>query len=467
MGYAAISPVVYYPNSGQISYYSSVDVVFHTNATANATAAFNTMLRGDENTLSSLANKVDNSQRISNYPLLDETDEIATDYVIITSNDFVDEFEVLADFKNRRGVSTIIETVENIAASFTGVDLQDKIRNYIIYAYGEWSIDYVLLAADDEILPHRGLYASAYTYTDDDIASDLYYGGLDGNWNNDGDSYWGEIGEDDLEPEVAVGRAAIDASTEAVNFINKQIMYQQSPVSQECDNALFVGEELWSDVYCEWTFGATYKDEVRLGSSNHGYTTVGLPTTFETTTLYDLTICPSSWSAMGNLLPLLNSGFNFVNHLGHSNVTYCMRFNNSDVNDVNFTNDGVNHGFWVGYSQGCYDGSFDNRTTSGSYTEDCICEVFATIQHGPAGFIGNSRYGWGDHQSTNGSSQYFDRQFFDAIFGEDITRIGPANDDSKVDNIWAISYAANRWCYYELNVFGDPELDLWTDVPQT
>ena len=77
----------------------------------------------------------------------------------------------------------------------------------------------------------------------------------------------------------------------------------------------------------------------------------------------------------------------------------------------------------------------------------------------------NARYGWGQHQSTNGSSQYFDRQFFDAIFGEDLFRIGETNQDSKHDVIPFISHSMNRWCYYELCVLGDPTLDMWTDFP--
>jgi hypothetical protein len=44
------------------------------------------------------------------------------------------------------------------------------------------------------------------------------------------------------------------------------------------------------------------------------------------------------------------------------------------------------------------------------------------------------RYGWGHRYTTNGHSQRFDRQFWDAVFGEGIIRIGMANADSKDDN---------------------------------
>ncbi|HCX73810.1 MAG TPA: hypothetical protein DHM37_08835, partial [Candidatus Cloacimonas sp.] len=74
--------------------------------------------------------------------------------------------------------------------------------------------------------------------------------------------------------------------------------------------------------------------------------------------------------------------------------------------------------------------------------------------------------GWGMQGSTNGASQYFDREFFDAIFAEEITQIGIANDDSKEDNISYINEnSVIRWCAYELTLFGDPTLDIWTNTP--
>ncbi|MBE9492076.1 MAG: T9SS type A sorting domain-containing protein, partial [Bacteroidetes bacterium] len=61
---------------------------------------------------------------------------------------------------------------------------------------------------------------------------------------------------------------------------------------------------------------------------------------------------------------------------------------------------------------------------------------------------------------------YLDRQFYDAIFGENLTLIGDANGDSKEDNASFIAGSPYiRWCAYQLNVFGDPTMDIWTAVP--
>ncbi|MCD4731158.1 MAG: hypothetical protein K8R74_11180, partial [Bacteroidales bacterium] len=206
-----------------------------------------------------------------------------------------------------------------------------------------------------------------------------------------------------------------------------------------------------------------YKDEVAYGSSMHGYTTAGVSANFSITRLYEKL---ASWDKYDVFDQFNNTGVNLLNHLGHSNTDYNMLMYNSDITTSNFQNNGVSRGYVIGYSQGCYNGSFDNRGSGGSYSsDDCFAEKITTLSTAEVASIGNSRYGWGMHSSTDGSSQYFDRQFYDAIFGEDITNIGDANADSKEDNVSYISVGAIRWCFYELTLFGDPTMDIWTAVP--
>jgi hypothetical protein len=236
-------------------------------------------------------------------------------------------------------------------------------------------------------------------------------------------------------------------------MIYKTMLYENTPVTDDLETALMVGEDLG---WVSW--GGEYKDEVRLGSSNYGYTTVGFPANFTVDTLYDMY---GTWSSMNDLRPRLNNGAHLVNHLGHANTSWVMKFSGSQINAFNMTNNGVDQGFNILYSQGCYCGSFDNRTTGGGYTSDAICENWTTIQSAAVAFICNSRYGWGSGNNTNGASQYYDRQFFDALFDENITEIGWTNADSKEDNVPYIGNAT-YWVYYELNILGDPSIDIWT-----
>jgi hypothetical protein len=382
-------------------------------------------------------------------------------YVIITSPALAAAFEPLAELETRFGRRTRIVDTDSIAAAFPGPDLPAKIRSFITFAYENWQTEYVLLGGDDEIVPHRGLYVKNGTYIDPDIPSDLYYSCLDGTWNSDGDAYYGEPGEEDLLSEVIVGRLPVDSPAEAAAAIAKIAAYSLSPVRGRSETAAMLGELLWSAGGVD-TWGGDYKDEVLHGSSSWGFTTAGLPARFSVETLYDRDA--GSWTK-AQVLSVLNGGVNLVNHCGHSNLYSVMRLATADVPLL--TNDGVSAGFFVCWSHGCFSAAFDNRDDAGTqHAEDCIGEELVTGPHGAAAFIGNTRYGWDAPGSTCGASQFFDRRFFDAIFGDGVTRLGDALEISRLDNVSYISFDAVRWVYYELCLFGDPAMSVWTAEPR-
>jgi hypothetical protein len=115
----------------------------------------------------------------------------------------------------------------------------------------------------------------------------------------------------------------------------------------------------------------------------------------------------------------------------------------------------INDKHFFVYSQTCLAGAFDSN--------DCFAEhLTVKSDHAAVAAIMNSRYGWGEVDSTDGASQRFDRQFWDAIYNESIYTYGEANQDSKSDNINMINaYEGSiRWCYYTINLFGDPSLAI-------
>ncbi|MDO9577418.1 MAG: C25 family cysteine peptidase, partial [Candidatus Cloacimonadales bacterium] len=160
---------------------------------------------------------------------------------------------------------------------------------------------------------------------------------------------------------------------------------------------------------------------------------------------------------VSQLANYMNNGLNFINHLGHSNTDYNMKFYNNTVTNQNITANGIDNNFFLIYSQGCLPAAIET---------DCIAEKFTTIENGCVAFIGNTRYGWYMPGGTNSSSQFMDRQFWDATFDEDITQISAMNTDSKEDGAAMVSGDAwFRWSYYCIIVLGDPTLDVWTETP--
>ena len=461
INFTAICPVEYNPVTGELICYQSITIEVSSEFSTKAQAA-TTLLKQDAYISNYLKRAADNDIAIPRY----ETRTDGYEYIIIHDADKYDQWLPFMQLYAGKGYNMLMKPVQEIVSQFTGVDTQEKIRNYIISMYQTNSLRHVLLAGDTDVIPHRGLYVnfSQGGQMDADIPADMYYSCLDGTWNDDGDAYWGEIYEADLAPELSIGRFCYNSDAEIAIFYNKVMKYLDEPVVSEVKSALFVGEWLWDGP----TWGGDYMDEMIGGTSMHGYTTVGVPTNWNITTLYDRTYGYQEAWGPTQICPLLSQGANFVNHLGHSNTTYAMRLSNNQVSATSITNNGTNHNFSIYFTQGCYAGAFDNRTTTpGQYTSDCITEKFTSIATSAVSMISHSRYGWGMQNSTNGASQYFHRQYVDAIFGEDIFELGWALADSKIDNIPFISNSpVMYWVTYETNLIGDPALMVWTDYPQ-
>jgi hypothetical protein len=502
-------PVEYIPQEGKLFYYEDMTVEVDTEP---APEKQNRMLRRNPRHWAEdkkeIREMVDNPEVAESYRIPDEMgggERILLDpgtpydYVIITNEALngapgPNNFQALVSAKQARAIDATIVTTEWIYANYNGMrpdggtDNQTKIRNFIIDAYQTWGTEYILLGGDgdggnvggesgDEIIPHRGFYGYVSTWPDptidDDIPADMYYGCLDGTFDNDGDGIYGEPtdgpggGEVDLFAEVYVGRVAVDSEDELSNLIAKALAYEDE-TDQYLRDVWMVGE----DLECTAPWGGDRKDDIKDGSSAAGYTTVGFEnspyaTFFDTQTLYDRDYPGYDWP-QSEIIGVINSPAHIINHLGHASVTYVMKMYNSDV-DSSLTN---GH-YFIGYSQGCYAGAFDNRDApsphgSGGYLpQDSISEHLTNEAYGAVAFISNSRFGWGHETDPHlGASQYYDRQFWDAVLGESIFNIGKANQDSKEDTYNVLGTGGfdsiMRWVYYELNVFGDPELRVKT-----
>lgn len=455
-----LCPVVYYPALHQVKTIKEISVRVNTSGSQRGREA-SRFLNNSARIQNKVKGIVENPERLFSYSYPSGRDGDPCDILIISNQTLMPGFEDYIEYKVETGYLVETITVEEITNTYTGQDEQEKIRNCIIDYYTNSGIEYVILGGDgdmgnpdDNIIPPRGFIADS----DDDIAADMYYANLDGTWNDDNDNLWGEPGEWDLYSEVSIGRICVDDPVELENALEKILLYQSSPVEADIEKGLLVGESLNS-----YTWGGTYKDEIETGSSNNGYTTVGFPPNFNIDKLYEML---EMWDKTDIYNQFNVQGVNLLNHLGHSNVTYNMKMYNSDLTTNNFTNDGITRGYVIGYSQGCYNGSFDNRSTGGSYGNDCFAETFAALETGEVASIANSRYGWYNPGGTNSSSQYYDRLFFDVLFGDNVSLIGDAHAAAKEKDVsYMINNSNWRWVAYELNLFGDPTMDIWTETP--
>lgn len=445
-----LHPVQYIPESGALYYFRDMTVSIKTVENNQR----NLLFRNLEKDEIEVTKKVDNPLAVYSYTenTAYSPSSDSYDLLILTTDELKDSFKPLKDAHDANGIATEIKTLRDVSL-FPGYVTSKDIRDFIRNEYRKKGIGYVLIGGDDDVIPAQELWVQAWNNGDTTfMPSDLYYACLDGPYNYDEDDKWGEPndgknGQDvDIIAEVYVGRACVDNVTEVNNFVDKTIAYMDTG-GYSNGNTLMVGEYLWSGPD---TWGGDYMDELINGSSANMYTTVGIPSNdYTIDTLYDRDWPGNDWPT-SQIISRINGGARIINHLGHSSYEYNMKMINDDVYNL------TNNDLCFIYSQGCNAGGFDNG--------DCIAEYF-TIKTDNAAFavIMNARYGWGVVGSTDGASQRFHRQFWDAVFGENIPEIGKANQDSKEDIISHLYYPCVRWCYYQLNLFGDPTLTFYNN----
>lgn len=459
-----LNPMIYKPLSGSLSYYKSLVVKVVTNPVSEKRQ--NDGMRCDPSrvlarlevanpeAIHTYSGRAFRTKRPRNAGLCNPADSYQ--YVLITSETVRDaettmNVHYLIAHRQARGVSATIVTVEDIYAKYSGADQAEQVRNFIIDAYNNWETAFVLLGGDTNIIPMRKLWCKSWDGDgayEDHIPSDLYYQCLDGNYNRDGDDRWGEptdgvnAGEIDLLAEVYVGRASAEDAEEMANFVYKTLSYEN-------DNAAYKRSALMAGEYLGFGGDSDYAknsmEEIRLEASEHGYTTKGFAhdPLYTTDVLYHE---DGSWDKSLIISKIDSDAYGIINHLGHADYDYVMKMYNSDAGMFG------NSKFIFAYSQGGVPGNFE---------EDCIGERLTTsTRQGMAAVVFNSRYGWGTFSSTDGPSQRYNREFWDAYFDEYMVHLGELNADSHEDNAWRIDQDCMRWCYYESNLLGDPMISL-------
>ena len=451
-----LHPVQYLDEMHSISYYSNMTLEIEVKGGIQ-----HPLFRGIEKDEQRILNNIENIDPLimSTYnqfhSKLINQGPFTYNYIIITTEDFKNyhgtyDLYDLTEKREEQGLTTLIKTVEEIYDEYAGRDKQEQIRNFIKDAYLNFQTDWILLAGDVEFVPVRYLWD--IDGADIGMASDIYYQCLDGDYNSDNDSWYGErndgVNSDiiDLYAEVFIGRASVDNTDQIENFVKKTLAYEayEWGVTPHLEKAESVGEYVWSG---SGGWGAGYVERCIDYCGEYGHDTHGISSNvYKVQPLYERDI---QYSEI-DLIQDINNGVNFINHLGHSSPTYCMRFTPDDI--FNFTN--TYYSFW--YSQGCHPGQFH-------MADECISEAWTVYSNGGFAAIMNTGYGYGSNDNYDGSDNRFAREFWDALnnSAEKISRLGPANQDSKEDNMWHIDDGNQMYhnCY-STSLFGDPYVQI-------
>ena len=448
--FGGFTPVKYKPASGQVSFAQTVTVIVEYQA-SRADNSKKLWLRPE--TKKSISRLAQNAEMMDTYA---RRDGALPQYeiLIITPENYATSFEEYIALYAGQGLRVRVATTQEIYAAMQGRDNKEKIRNYIIQEYENNGISMVMLGGDVNVVPHRNLWCWAQEGYEDQVPSDTYFACLDGTLNDDGDNRWGEVGEDDLLPELAVSRLPFNNANELETILSKTFSYLTSPVLGEFRRPIFAGEHLGDGYY------ASSDLERLIGTVNfNGYTTYGYPEDYEFVRVYET---ETHWWNPDELRAAINDGTQFVNHFGHANTSYVAGWSNWDITpNLFYAANGVDHNYFVFKSQGCICGDF---------ADDCILEHMVVNETGALATIGNTRYGWYS-QAGDGPSNHYHRELIDAFCHERIAGLGNALKECKIQTAPFITMDGEngtlRWSFYALNLLGDVAANAWFDEPFT
>ncbi len=191
-------------------------------------------------------------------------------YVIIAPQTLA-ESEGMTDliqYRQNQGYLVHLETIEHISSNYSGTDLPEEIRNYLIDHYLDWGFKYVALVGTHDVIPMR--------YCSSTLPNDYYYQDLTGEWDSE-QSFCGPNA--DFYPEVYVGRIPLEETTQLESYIDRVINYEGSDDPYKEDVLLAAG--IWG-IYCDAAYTAEYLRD-----------NVFLPNDYQTVRMYEETgDCP-------------------------------------------------------------------------------------------------------------------------------------------------------------------------------
>ncbi len=403
-------------------------------------------------------------------------------YLIITTNDLYHSMRRIVGLKRQKGYDVKIVTVDDIMSDphasqgdiiekldhtyyLVYNDSAGRIKQYLRNAFKYWGTQYVLLAGTG--VPYRSVYTtSSVGDTIPDLTTDLYYSDFNGDW-----SIPFHKNKIDTHAEIFIGRILAIDSQQIINYSEKLARYELNPGHGNYD-------------YLRRIFYSKCLDQQKY--ENDCYYYAWLPYR-NYSKIFNDSICikellsshyPSGTDIIDSLNLYKPGYISLMNHAGPSGyITYGRRHydeednylylwaidtenidTSGEPNDDPINGNGLNNmtNKWhpsICYSIGCMTIPFDKASGNGNIVMN-LGESFTTGKdYGGPAFLGNT------HNGIFGSSSDLERFFASQL--RKYYKIGIAEAKSKEMNYITESYTSMTH-----NLLGDPEFEIWTDIPQ-
>ena len=393
------------------------------------------------------------------------------EYIIITNNNDINGqalplyngqnmtqiFQQLADWKTQKGVPTIVVTTDEIALNYHGCDLAEKIRNYLKDVYAKWGSKYVLLGGDVNVLPARFVDIPTPYVNDPELdPTDLYYSAIEGNWNANHNSAFGENCDSvDYTAEHFLGRASTENTTEANTFITKVKQYERL-LGITTNNYNYVNNLLFMAAYLVRNdsgtlIGAQMPKMKEIADSITYHVNLNKWLLFDNKSVYNGNEELSSATVLNRLRNGIPTGkTHLVFHLDHSGwdgmgTSSTMKGQDIRNTDMDSLNNAPFH--QILFTNGCSPNSFH---------KDCIAERYINNPYGGGvAFIGATTIAY-DNELPSVAN------FTGSIYNYQNSTPHNSHIGVAFSSTYSLTNAPAKMKY---NLLGDPEMPVWTTTP--
>lgn len=445
----AIHPLRYHWEGGELVFIESITLSIHTRnddyqpvrpihpfADENK-ALLSHIKSGQERTIEALPMSL-NDWQVDNYgiPYHYYSAGLVDRYLIITTAGLQEAFKPLADWKTRKGVPTVIRTMDWVRSQFPhGVDDAERLRNYIRWSYQQRGTKFVLLGGDVELVPTRMITTGGFTFP-----TDYYYADLDGTWNANENDIFGEAADLlDGYPEVYVSRIPVTTPAGVTRFISRLFRYEKM---QQIANDNYPGEVLYM--------------AANLTKENDGKELIMNHIDPQINPEFRRTLITQSEHIGSNPQPALDElnknyaiifteshgSYHTVRPGAHGSNIYGYQMQELTNNDP---------ALW--YMASCYTNDIAKQAFSKMY--------MSAENGGGVAYIGNSSYEYPF------SGIYLQKDFFNLAFSQNRYHLAEAHFLSRLKYLGYLSWEGpSRIIVYSTIALGDAEMPIWTEMPQ-
>ncbi len=358
-------------------------------------------------------------------------------WVVIADETHLPTLQPLIDLRASTHGSAFKST-QWIYSNYSGRDTQEQIRNYLIDAFENQGLVYALIVGD---FGETSRVSSLHIGTSGPMntTADLYYSDLDGDWDLDGDSNFGELSDGlDWYSDIYVGRFSTDVPSRLSTMVTKTIFYEvESPAGNWQTTALLAGAGLWIDDPPGY-WGSFVCDSIDSR----------IPESWTVHKLYE-----DYYSHPNNQIDLYSQGVSYSSVNGHGNHggVYWYSFPPTGIvttaNYFQMNNTGMPAVF---HSIACHPGHLQDIA--------CIAERLMFLPSGGGiAVMFNSHWGIGTPPSF-GPSEWLELFFAEVLLQDEQYEIGVAHAISKDEFKANVSISMQNWILQENNLLGDPAL---------